>query len=304
VKLSVSTPLLLLGAFLVSGCGQSVSQQSATQENAWAKNSSSVVYGEDSRAEISGAKDEQLRKTFLASPAVFTTKNLVAKQNAFRLQGRILGEKKQLCPGERFAEQLSAARCTSVLISKKIILTAGHCVSDQLKCDATSFVFGWQGKANQVERASVYGCKRWISGASSDGSLQGKDFAIVELDREVKDVEPVTIDFSALQAGEQIFTIGYPNGISAKMSEGKITFSSEFLANATAEIDGFTGNSGGGIFNSEHQLRGIYAYGELDYELDAKRNCHVVKKCESGKCMEETLLQLGAIRAEIEAALQ
>ncbi len=292
---------LSLSLFGFLGCGQSLPPETSDESSQY---SSSVVDGEDSRSEVSLEKDEQRLKVFSASPAVFTTKNLTLKQKSYRLAGRLLGEKKQLCPGEKFSEQLSAARCTSVLIGKKIVLTAGHCIPDQAKCDATSLIFGWKGKSDRAEKANVYSCKRWLGGSSSDGSLNGKDFAIVELDREVKGVDPVRLDFAALQSGEQIYTIGYPNGLSAKVSEGKITFSSEFLANATAEIDGFTGNSGGGIFGLDHKLKAIYVHGEVDYELDAKRSCNVVKKCESGKCAEEILLQIGQIRGEIEAALK
>jgi hypothetical protein len=264
--------------------------------------STSVVYGSDDRIEATEISDSKKIEALYASAAVFSNSNLVGKGNSYQLRGMKLGEKKKLCQDQPFYHQWAAARCSATLISDQLVLTAGHCVQDENKCANTSFVFGWLGKETQVPKQNVYACKKLLDVSVGDGSLSALDFALIELDRSVKNVKPISPKFSDLNAGEKIFTFGYPNGISAKYTIGKIVYSSEYTSSATAEIDGFSGNSGGGIFSEAGELRGLYSGGEVDYELDSKRSCHQVKKCKSGECLEETILQLSRIKDRIEAA--
>lgn len=296
---------VLLVVCIATSCGKLDSDSSLEANSLEIQTSESrVVYGDDSRKEVSGLSSEIYSKNIAASPAVFSSENLVAKGNSFSLRGRTLGEKKGLCKNERFESHWSAARCSAVLIDKKLVLTAGHCISDQKKCDGSKIVFGWQKDSKSVAKSNTYGCKKWIAGAQGSGSLDSPDFALVQLDREVSNVSPVDLSFDTLKEGESIYTIGYPNGTSAKISDGKITFGSDFTANSTAEIDGFTGNSGGPIFDQNHRLRGIYSYGEQDFVLDEKRGCSVVKRCQTGECNEELLLNLRHLKSEIEKTRQ
>lgn len=291
--------LSILTLFLVVGCGKTNSAQDLSGEETF---NSSVVYGNDSRVDVNQMSSDILSPNIAASAAVFSSENLVPKEKTFTLRGRTLGEKKGLCRGERFESHWSAARCSAVLIDKKLILTAGHCIPDQKKCDGSKIVFGWHKDSKSVEKAKTYSCKKWIAGAQGNGGLDSPDFALIQLDREVSQVAPVAMSFETLKENELIYTVGHPNGTSAKYSEGKITYGSDYSANSMAEIDGFTGNSGGPIFDQNHRLRGIYSYGEQDFQLNEKKGCYGVKRCASGQCNEEILLNLRAIEKEIDQA--
>ncbi len=295
MKKSLSVLLLIL----VVGCGKTNSPQGFSGEETF---HSSVAYGNDSRKDVNQVSSETLSPNIEASAAVFSSENLVPKAKTFTLRGRTLGEKKNLCKGERFEAHWSAARCSAVLIDKKLILTAGHCIPDQKKCEGSKIVFGWHKDSKSVEKTKTYSCKKWIAGAQGNGGLDSFDFALIQLDREVSQVTPLMPSFETLKENEQIYTIGYPNGTSAKYSEGKITYGSDYSANSMAEIDGFTGNSGGPIFDQNHRLRGIYSYGEQDFLLNEQKGCYEVKRCASGQCNEEVLLNLRAIEKEIDQA--
>jgi hypothetical protein len=284
--------------FLALSCAQ----EKNSMEGESSEISTSVVYGSDDRKEAAEISDSKKTEALYASAAVFTNSNLIEKGNSFQLRGMKLGEKKKLCQDQPFYHQWAAARCSAILISDKLVLTAGHCVSDENRCANTSFVFGWYGKETKVLKQNVYSCKKLLDVSVSNGSLNMLDFALIELDRSVKKLKPIAPKYTDLKMGETIFTFGYPNGISAKFTSGKIVSSSQYLPFATGEIDGFSGNSGGGIFSEDGELRGLYSGGEVDYELDAKRSCYQVKKCGSGECAEESILHLSRIKTQIEAA--
>lgn len=267
--------------------------------------SSGVVYGKDDRQDAREVKDAKLKANLAATAAVFTSSNLVFQNGALHMKGRRLGEKKELCSDQPFFKRWSASRCTAVLIGPKLILTAGHCMQDNqgyTRCDDTSFVFGWRGQDTSVPKSAAYGCRRVIEIENTPG-IYDLDYALVELDRPVREVKPVTLGFDDFKAGDAIYTFGHPNGLSAIYATGKITDSSPHLNVANAEIDGFDGNSGGGLFTSDHRLRGIYASGETDYIRNSKRGCFEVQVCKPGFCVGETILQLGRIRSQIERAL-
>lgn len=101
------------------------------------------ISGIDDREESrSTAVPALLRDLSLSVPAIVEKKTLVPSGDHFIPQGYSL-EKMGYCPDIRFSGQQYVARCSSSLIGEDLVLTAGHCVDDDVKkwCQEYAVVF-------------------------------------------------------------------------------------------------------------------------------------------------------------------
>lgn len=203
-----------------------------------------------------------------------------------------LGELWQLCDGEAFAEQPTAAFCAGTLIAADLLLTAEHCVPDKRSCQALSVVFDYRytsaGVLASVERDDVYACSKILV---SNGTA---DYAIIQLDRAVVGRTPATPRFTdpntcyGVALAERVWAAGFPSGVPLKLDLGDLddggapegvevvdqsVTSRQFFR---AEFDLFAGMDGGGVFNSGDpdvdagvpgppQLVGFLSLGRADY---------------------------------------
>ena len=202
-------------------------------------------------------------------------------------ESRTLGQNFNLCAGEQFADQPASGHCSAFLVSETILVTAGHC-DDLLPydmCKEASWVFGFHTNSNgevvtSIPESDVYHCKRIIAKEFSST----KDYAVVELDRPVKNRKPLKIaSKNSVKAGDQIMMIGFPDGIPMKIApNGKIlTVDSDSYQ---ASLDAFHGNSGSVVMNQEtHEVVGILVAGNPDYQRVSSPagSCNIVNKCDS-----------------------
>ena len=93
-----------------------------------------------------------------------------------------LSELWQLCDGEAFPTQPTAAFCAGTLIAADLVLTADHCVPNTRTCQALSVVFDYrytsEGALATLERDDVYACSRVVVSSSTrrsrrSGSTRG-----------------------------------------------------------------------------------------------------------------------------------
>src|SRR5690606_9999619 len=80
-----------------------------------------------------------------------------------RIEGIHFGTRYQLCSTEPFREQESASFCSGFLVGPDTVVTAGHCVTDEMDCEATRFVFDYSIRQagvlpRTVSATDVYGC--------------------------------------------------------------------------------------------------------------------------------------------------
>ena len=249
-----------------------------------------IVYGDDNRVEFheASAKLQNIAKS--VGGMIFKDGSISVGTDKTMLNPKSLGSKMNLCKGERFSEQASSVSCTFFLVAKNIVATAGHCMHGKNTCAEVSFLFDYKITSKDkkadilVDNKNIYKCKRVIS--SKLESVNKKptfDYALVELDRDVTDREPLKyryqgrtdIDaFEDMKVNTPLTVIGHPSGLPLKIADGskvvEVTNKNYFLA----DLDTFGGNSGSPVFNSiTNEVVGILVRGQTDYVKDKLNKC-------------------------------
>ncbi|MCB9659684.1 MAG: trypsin-like peptidase domain-containing protein [Sandaracinaceae bacterium] len=204
-----------------------------------------------------------------------------------------LSELWQLCDGEAFPTQPTAAFCGGTLIAADLLLTAEHCVPNKRTCRAVSVVFDYRytsdGVLAPLERDDVYACSRVFVSDSAG------DYAIIQLDRAVVGRTPATPRFmdpatcTGVRNGGHVWAAGFPSGVPLKIDVGEpggggsstgVVVTEEGVSGKRffrAGFDLFAGMDGGGVFTlvtrtvdggvvEEAQLVGSLSLGRADYE--------------------------------------
>lgn len=240
------------------------------------------IYGSDDRLDCyaAGAAMKQLSDSVVS---LWEDKDITVTGGKAKLKVVPLGLAAGLCPGEKFADQPIGAFCSGTLVAEDVIMTAGHCVTDQSKCATAKFVFGYalkkEGEYPQsVPAEEVYGCKSIIKQdldtdpgffASVFNGGPGPDFALIKLDRKVTGHKPLPIHKKAKPAkGDKLFVIGHPVGLPLKVAGSAKVRDASPKYFFKADLDTFGGNSGSAVFNAGTNLiEGILVRGDTDFVM-------------------------------------
>ncbi len=219
----------------------------------------------------------------------YGTKQLVEPQ---RLRSDL-----NLCPGERYGEQPSFAKCSAILIGDDLILTAGHCLTKkECKDNEFAFVFGYQMKTPQTQitdfpSSEVYSCKEIVARKNTNTV----DFAIVKLDRPVANHRIAKLASQNAKQGQSVFALGHPSGLPLKFS-GTAPIERQTKNYFAAHLDAFAGNSGSGVFSADtHELIGVFVRGDEDYDFDYAHQCEKVHPCTKDTCSGEEITNIEAV---------
>jgi V8-like Glu-specific endopeptidase len=235
-----------------------------------------VIYGEDNRHDVYDYPDRAIVELSKSTMALVKSSDITNRGGNFQVDQTTFRESQGMCSNERFVAQPTAAFCSGFLVAPNKIVTAGHCITSAEACADVRFVFDY--KMNNASNAQVnfrstqiYSCKK-ILGQVLEQS--GRDFAVIELDREVTDREPLKLSTNKeLKSGDGIFVIGHPSGLPTKITDSAVvrnvkTSSGYFVGN----LDTYGGNSGSAVFNTKTlEVEGILVRGERDYESSG--NC-------------------------------
>ncbi|MGC9070525.1 MAG: trypsin-like serine peptidase [Elusimicrobiales bacterium] len=262
-----------------------------------------AVYGKNTIMDYYAVK-RSLQELSHSVPALVRKSSLLfdEKRQKYIAVTKVLKESSYLADDEDFSDQLQLAFCSASLVGKRLILTAGHCIDNNSYKDVY-VVFGWRqtgkGQYNlEFSEDDVYEIERIIVRKLSDEFIGYEDiyedYALALLKRAVKGVQELSIDRdgSFVVKDREVFTIGYPKGMSVKITDPKdakiyIVGKTQF----NTDLDAFGGNSGSPVFDSyTKRIIGILVSGDseqvryilnrdiqISYEIEENMNSKIKK---------------------------
>lgn len=255
-----------------------------------------AIYGTDDRVEINSLRKSPWISKARATAAMINREDLIFRsfKDTFTLKsGKTLKSVLNICPEEAFGDQPVVADCTGFLVAPNQILTAGHCIPNQVRCDDIRWVFDYaltkSGYVRQVyEKDQVYQCKRIIDRQLD--RVKGIDYALIELYRKVKDRTPLILETAAPQMKTPLVMIGHPSGLPSKLVAGDAHIVEVMTNSFKANLDSFGGNSGSPVFNAQTgNVLGILISGSPDYDFDETLGCRKNHHCTQENCHYETI---------------
>lgn len=259
---------------LIVGCGKTENIKSKVV-------ASKIIYGKDNRQEIIDA-DNYTQQLAEATAVYISKKHFKYNNGYYQLDNRTYGNIKNLCKEERFKNQIIPGNCTGFLVASDLLVTAGHCL-DIKTLKTSKWFFGFKANRDRsipkiLPSKNAYSIKKILARTA----LGTSDYALIQLNRPVLGVTPLKYRKSgSVDRGTNVFTIGYPYGLAAKMSDGgKVEFSFKRKVFST-KLDTYDGSSGSPVFNeTTGEVEGILIGGKSrDFEFDKKRKCYFSKKC-------------------------
>jgi trypsin-like peptidase len=234
-------------------------------------------------------------------------------QSGLHLSGQTLGEYKHLCSGEPYFDQPVVAYCTGFVVGPDLIATAGHCIkppNEKLDTKSVRIVFGFRRTrtankfrvVTEIPKRDVYTIASVVDLRSDEN---GPDYAILRVDRQIKDHLPLPLDLEgAIVRDDELYALGFPTGLPMKLADqANVRFVSPdgyFVSN----LDTFSGNSGSPVLKSGTlTVEGILIRGGPDYS--ARRDyCQVAYVCPvQGGCRGEDSTLLSALSEGAKEAL-
>ena len=254
-----------------------------------------VIYGEDNRLDLFDVKvPDNLRKLARSTAVLMKSSDLTpssTRTGHLNIKSETFGDAMDLCPNEPFREQPSAGFCSGFLVGPDILVTAGHCMDSQTRCDTTSFVFDFgyldsTTDLSSVPSNNVFRCQTIV--AQELDSDTKSDFAIVKLDRPVTDRAPLKYKKDGIVTnGTKLVVIGHPSGLPTKIAgDSTVRTSNAEKPFFVANLDTFAGNSGSAVFNEDtEEVEGILVRGDTDFQF--VNGCSESKVCEQDSCRGE-----------------
>ena len=256
-----------------------------------------IIYGEDGRVEIHAVESKEIQSLGNSVAARVSHWSLDIKEDNFSFNDvSLLSDMwaQGVCSDEKFATQPTIADCTGFLIAPDLLVTAGHCALDvegisrndaTFECQSNSWIFDYKAdsgntKLEDVNLNNLYNCEEVVFGKLTEK----EDFAIIKLDREVRDRKPLKLRTEGkVQLEEDIFVIGHPSGLPMKYTGDSIVKENSDDNYFSTNLDTFGGNSGSPVFNARTlEVEGILVRGRTDYvdsEVDGQF-CMRVNVCD------------------------
>lgn len=255
-----------------------------------------VIYGDDNRVDVFETTNNMYLELSKSTAAQIPNSSLsMTAKGDIQVLGRTL-QSRNICAKERFSAQLSAARCSGFLVGEKLLVTAGHCLTNDSDCSSYSWVFDYKmSAANQtaisVKSENIFKCAKILSRAQDSSQ---NDYALIQLDRPVTDRAPLQFRKEGKIAdGTKLVVIGHPSGLPTKIADGAEVRGNNHSVFFVANTDTYGGNSGSAVFDAATGIvEGILVRGEQDYVYDYSLGCQVSKVCANNACRGEDITRI------------
>lgn len=245
-----------------------------------------TIFGDNDIIDYYKVEDKGIKDIAESVAAFISKSDLIRLENGhYKPIMGMLGENLNLKEDEDFSKEKTLSFCTGFVVGSQHILTAGHCVIDErtkkeIYKDAY-LVFGWKKGSSgnypeyinkddvyEIKNIFLYKQEGWI------GDINGrKDYALVITDRPLNK-KPLELDRKnlLLEKGNKIFMIGYPAGMSLKITKpGAAEIFDIGKSQFTTNLDGFGGNSGSPVFETyTKRVVGIFVSGPDDFRFDTE----------------------------------
>lgn len=203
-----------------------------------------------------------------------------------------LGDHYRFCMSQPMENEKLWANCSGTLVGKDLVLTAGHCISSETDCSDKSYVFDFLSNSDipriQNNENLIYKCKKVLAWSKPVPRQQLVDYALIQLDREVQDRQPISISKTKIGQETNLTTFGFPLGMPMKISKGYINKEdaqknlSQKSSFAYSKMPTHGGLSGGGVYDDNYNLIGVLVRGAANIERDGR--CQRILECNSTDC--------------------
>ena len=255
-------------------------------------NGEDLIYGHDDRYEVDDYTNQEFRESALSVAMKVSKEKLLDNPNDNSILNfphhKLTDVIENICPSEKFLDQYSIGNCSGFLVSKNLLVTAGHCMLSQNDCDENRWVFDYKENTADFKKSNVYSCKKILSQKFNCTDKEIFDYAAIELDRVVVNRKPLGFrKHGYVTVGTPVLVIGHPLGLPMKITDGahvsrmnndervhKIRTLVNKLNYFNANLDSYGGNSGSPVFNKNTgKVEGILIQGANDFVLDQELQC-------------------------------
>lgn len=283
--------VLLLGVLCLkmAGCGFDAAPTSILELKD--SDSSHVIYGDDSIKDVVGAVPNSEGSVALVKRSAYEQfKKNKSVYNVSEVYG---------IDDLSWSDQPSLAFCSGVRIAPDLVLTAGHCIENNVDCADIDIVFNYEAHS---QITTSLACKEVVK-ARTDIHGAGLDYALIRLAKEVGP-SPVRVskaDWKSIEEKENIYSLGYPLGSYKKKAHGKIRKVSTKPEIYISTLDVFEGNSGSPVFSVRtHELIGILSSGESDFAQNSEDDSVAqAKRCSETGCAGEFITPIQKITEDL-----
>jgi len=222
----------------------------------------------DGRMDFYDISDEKVKENANCVAAVCMKNSLVETNRGYlTLKVKNYGKTFNLVDSEPFNHQpiVAGRLSTGFLVKEDVVATAAHFVQEGHVTDLR-FVFGYRMEdpykpVTRLPNENIYKGVEVTDRVYRRIKGNGSDWALVKLDRKVKDQVVATLSKDEICSDQEIYVIGHPCGLPLKYapSGGVRNVEETFFS---ARLDIYAGNAGSPVFDSNtHEVIGMVVSG-------------------------------------------